>query len=132
MKRGNHGLSEAEHARRRQIADDVILEGGNQVEFARRAGLEHINAHQWLRRHEPDRKRQLAGRRGRPVELREALIRLLLLKSVEAEGDGVKRIAKVLGVSPAGLYAFVTRWAPDGLDAAIADLMPDDEDAADA
>ena len=32
-----------------------------------------------------------------------------------------------LGVSPQRMLMFRKYWAPDGLDAAIADLMPDDD-----
>lgn len=123
-------LNGKERLARLRLARAVLDDGGNLTEFARRAGLKLSNAHHWLKRNDADLLRSLAGGpRGKQYDYHAALVRLLLIQSVDGIRGGRVRLAKALGVTPACLSMFVKTWAPDGLDAAIADLMPIDEAA---
>ena len=116
-----------EHERRRRVAETTLRHGGNMTEFAAAAGISVKAAFGWLKRHQPDLHRRLAmGPRGRQMKAHKALVRLLLIKSVEGFRGGEARLARALVLSRESLWAFKKVWAPDGLDAAIADLMPED------
>lgn len=115
-----------ERDRRLKAAREVAREGGNAKHFSIRAGLKPSAGANWLRKNAPDLHATLtAAGRGRTLSQREALVRLLLLKSVEGIRGGQGRLAKALGLTPIYLATFKAAWAPDGLDAAISDLMPD-------
>ena len=123
-------LSGKERAARRALAHQVLAEGGTITEFAKRAGLKLTAAWRWLDRCEPKLREELgAGPRGKRIDGHMALVRLLLIQSVIDFRGGRSRLARALGMTPANLSAFQRTWAPDGLDAAIADLMPDEDDA---
>jgi len=52
----------------------------------------------------------------------EALWRLRFIRTHEIRGHPRVKIAKLLGISLAGLTQWIERWAPDGVQAAIEDL----------
>ena len=118
--------TEMEHARRRGIANTVIAASGTQADFAKALGLSPPAAFKWLRDHAPDLHRKLKGDRIKTLDRHTVLVRLLLLKSVEGIRGAQGRLGHALGLSHAGISTFKQLWAPDGLDAAIADLMPED------
>lgn len=125
------GLDPGEHNRRLRLARETLDLGGNGTQFARAAGLSIRSAIAWLRRNDTDLHRRLCTQpRGPRANTHQVLVRLLLLKSVEGFHGGRGRLADALGISRAAISFFEKKWAPDGLDAAIADLMPDDGEAA--
>ena len=121
-------LNAAENARRIWIARAVVTERGGTALFAERAGLKHSNACQWLRRHAPEEYRQLRRGRGPQASPGATLARLKAIREASHTRGGRKQLAYTLGVTQAALAMCVKRHAPDGIDAAIADL----EHAADA
>lgn len=114
-------------AARFAVADTLIADGGNLARYAKATGVSAKAALYWLRKHSPERLAQLSrgGRGSLGTSRHKALVRLLLIQSVEGIRGGKARLAKALGTSQQSLHSFVVRWAPDGLDAAIADLMPE-------
>lgn len=122
-------LCEVEHRRRTRIAEEELARGGNLTSYAATAGISLKAAFGFLRTHHPELHRRLAmGPRGRQVSGHQALVRLLLIKSVAEFRGGRARLAGALGLTRAALSAFERTWAPDGLDAAIDDLMPEELD----
>lgn len=120
-------LDEVKVARRLLLARSILEGGGNLTTLARRCGVSLKSVHLFLKRHDPDLLRKIAGGpRGRAMSAHQALVRLLLLKSVEGFVGGEGKLANALGLTREALYAFRRKWAPDGLDAAISDLMPED------
>ncbi len=110
---------------REAVADAVIASGGNMTRFAEAIGLTPAGASKWLRGTSPDRLAALVRGRGRDeLDPHVALCRLLLISSVAEIRGGRRRLARALGMTPAGLSIFESTWAPDSLEAAIADLMP--------
>lgn len=123
--RGNFSAKQTTRARL-LIADQVIADGGSLSSFARKVGITTAGALFWLRRNDPERLATLVGGSSRSKHsAHEALVRLLLIKSCEGIAGAKGRMAKALGVSVPTLCQFQKRWAPDGLDAAIEDLMPE-------
>lgn len=121
------GLDIETRRMRFRTADTFIAKGRSLSAFAREIGLTPAGALFWLRRNDPDRLAALVGGVNRTtVEPHAVLVRLLLLKSCEGIHGAKGRMAKALGVKLSALCEFRKRWAPDGLDAAIADLMPED------
>ena len=117
------GITDSERARRIRIAQEVELAGGNGTEFGRRAGLQAAAAIKWLQRNAPDLHRQLTSQgRGPTADLDATLARLRQIQAVAHIKGGRARLAKALGISHAALSRFERIWAPDGIDAAIADL----------
>lgn len=107
------------------LARLVIAEGGNLTRYARLLGISTPGALFWLRRHANDLVPMLADGRGRhetPID--EALFRLVLMRAVEDIPGGLTRLSEATGMRVSMLVEFRKRWAPDGLDAAIADLWP--------
>lgn len=128
---GGAHLDEVAVARRLRLARAILEDGGNLTTLARRCGVSLKSAHLFLKRHDPGLLRNIAtGPRGRALSAHQALVRLLLLKSVEGFVGGERKLANALGLTREALYAFRRKWAPDGLDAAIADLLPEDGEAA--
>lgn len=124
--RGNFSAKQVTRARI-LIADQVIAEGGSLSSFARKIGITTPGALFWLRRNDPERLATLVGGSSRSKHsAHEVLVRLLLIKSCEGIVGAKGRLAKALGINLPTLCEFQKRWAPDGLDAAIADLMPED------
>jgi hypothetical protein len=122
------GVSELEKNRRLRLAAAAAAAGGNATTFGHDAGLSPAAAANWLSEHDADLHRYLTRNgRGRSADRHQALVTLLLLKSVEGFRGGQKRLARALGVTSAALCQVRKRWAPDGLDAGIANLMPDDD-----
>lgn len=122
-------LTPQEYRRRVAVARAVVAAGDPVAEFARRAGMKPAAATNWLSRNEPELHRALKGSgRSHCLSGHRALVRLLLIKSVHGIRGGQTRLARALGMSPNHLAVFKNQWAPDGLDAAIADLMPEDAD----
>lgn len=119
-------ISYSELQRRRKLALAVIENGGSQAELARQLGVTPAGGLKWLRTHAPDLHERFKGDRLSSIDRHTALVRLLLLKSVEDFDGGMSRLARALKLTPAALSKFRALWAPDGLDAAIADLMPED------
>lgn len=120
------GVSLNEKDRRLRLAAAAAAAGGNATTFAHDAGLKPAAAANWLAENDADLHRQLTRNgRGFTADRHQALVTLLLLKSVEEFRGGQKRLARALGVTSAALWQVRNRWAPDGLDVAIADLMPD-------
>ena len=114
-----------EHARRRGIAEAVIAAGGTQADLAWEMGMSGPGALKWLRRYAPDLHPKFRGNRIKTRDGQTALVRLLLLQSVEGMPEMRVRMLAAMGLSPAWAHAFRKVWAPDGLDAAIADLWPE-------
>ncbi len=123
-------LTPDENDVRRAIADRIIASGGNMKTFARAAGLTPVGALGWLKKHEPIRHQLLTVKSHRKMTAHQALVRLLLIKSVKGIPGAEERIARALGVTAPAFSAFRRRWAPDDIDAAISDLMPHDAEAA--
>jgi hypothetical protein len=112
-------------------ADAFIAKGASLSAFAREIGLTPAGALFWLRRHDPDRLAALVNGYNRTtMTAHQVLVRLLLLKSCEGISGAKSRLCGALGIKLSAMCEFRKRWAPDGLDAAIADLMPDDGEAA--
>lgn len=118
--------SVSERRERFKQADRVIAKGGNLRQFARVVGISPPGALKWLRRYDPDRLARLVEA-PHPGSLtpHDALVRLLWLKATEGTGQR-RRVCQALGISEQTLWMTRKLWAPDGLDAAIADLMPDE------
>jgi hypothetical protein len=111
-----------------RIADETIARGGNMTEFAEAAGISPPAALKWLRRHAPERLSALVdGRQRSAMDRHTVLVRLLWLKALEGQKGWLDRVCRVTGVSQTRLHQIRRAWAPDGLDAAIDDLMPDGE-----
>ena len=122
------GLTHAEHVRRRDIADAVIIDGGTMADFSRRIGLTPAGGLLWLRTYEPDlHKALIDGHRRGHLSAHVALCRLLLIREARAAYGYARPVARALGLTSASLSLFVRRWAPRGIDQAIADLWPDDD-----
>ena len=108
-------------------ADRAIKDRVSLSEYARRVGLSTAGALFWLRRHDPDRLAEIVGGSTRSKHsAHEVLVRLLLIKSCDGISGAKTRLANALGLRLSTLCEFQKRWAPDGLDAAIDDLMPED------
>lgn len=129
MTRASVGRNEKD--RRLRLAAAAVAAGGNATTFAHDAGLKPSAAANWLADNDEALHRHLTRNgRGCSADRHQALVTLLLLKSVEEFKGGQTRLARALRVTPSALSQVRKRWAPDGLDAAIADLMPCEREVA--
>lgn len=121
-------LTPEEQTRRRKAAKAVIAKGGSMRQFASDIGVSTPGALKWLRTYEPDLHKMMTGDRlTATMPTHQVLVRLLLLKSVEGIRGGRPKLLRALNRSNTWCINFLNTWAPDGLDAAIADLMPEDD-----
>lgn len=119
-------ISEMEHSRRRRLAEAIIRNGGSQAEFARQLGFTPPAALRWLRRYAPDLHVRFLGDRMSGIDRHTALVRLLLVREAKRHRGWMAICGRAFGLTPQALATFVNHWAPDGIDAAIEDLMTDD------
>lgn len=127
MTRSSH-LSKDEHKQRKLVAARIVAQHGNLSRFAEAVGISKPAALVWLRRHEPGLLAELCnGRAKNAITPHQALVRLLWLKAVQDNRGHLTRVCRALGVSTQRMLMFRKYWAPDGIDAAIADLMPHDD-----
>lgn len=115
----------AEIRRRKALARSIAKRGGNMAEYARTVGVSPAGALKWLRAHAPHEHQLLVSGPRSKFTPEQTLARLLLFK-VHKEMRMLGRLAKAFGCSQQALSQFVAHYAPDGLDAAIADLWPED------
>jgi hypothetical protein len=116
----------ATRAHRLAVADQIIATGGNLSRFAEAIGVAPCTALKYLRAHDPERLAALVSGRGlNQLDVHTATCRLLLVRSFVGIRGGHGRLAKALGISSAALSCFVKTWAPDGIDQALDDLLPD-------
>jgi hypothetical protein len=123
-------LSEIEQHRRKLAAENVALKSGSLTDLARELGLKPANAANWLRRFDPKLHRRLKGQPGRKLDTPVVLQRLIAIREARKVRFGMRDLARSMGWTAQRLCVYAQRWAPDGLDQAIADLMPDAEEAA--
>lgn len=106
-------------------AREIARRGGALKDVAEAWDINVNTARAWLRRRDAKLLARLAQDRvGTPgYSDADALDRLRAIRDARAAGRLGKQIAHDLGYARAsGVAEFVTRFAPDGLDAAIADL----------
>ena len=118
-------LTEFEIARRRRLARRTAAAGGNLHDFARELRISAPGALHFLRKHAPDLHSRLRSARSASVlPMGEVVRRLRLLKLVERGRMSLEAAARRRGVTASALLGFRARWAPDGIDQALADLAP--------
>lgn len=128
MKRGAV-FDEIKFARRIAAARRVIAAGGNFTDWCASLDLKLTTGSNYLKRHAVELRDALRhGRAGKQqLPLDEALHRLRTVRDARLAGRTDGSAAVALGVSHPALSVWLSRWAPDSIDQAIADLEPDDE-----
>lgn len=112
---------------RLKIARDVIEAGGDLQAFCTRANIKKSAACNWLGDHAPDLRDKLSANAVYGMSRHQALVKLLLIRVASEVWGGQTRLSKSLGTTRNALHEHAKRWAPDGIEAAIADLWPGDD-----
>lgn len=116
----------------KRIAHEVIHDGGNLTEFARRAGVSAPFASRYLKKRAPhlhDKLKEARSRRTIPPEV--ILNRLRVVKASRSQAAA----ARQLNLSGNAITYMLQRYAPDGIEEALAEYeetygVPLFEDAA--
>lgn len=90
----------------------AIAAGDGLVGFARRIDVTPAGALKWVKKYHPGKHAELIDAKVRGFDDHKALVRLLLIKSVQGVPHGMTRLAGALKLNPESLYNFVRRWAP--------------------
>ena len=105
--------------KRLRLARTVIHEGGNLTEYARRSGVSVVSASKYLRKHSECCHAALkSAHHGAATHPLRVLDRLRVLS--KQKGDKA-RSAKALGLTYQGVWHFVNRYAPEGIEEALSD-----------
>jgi transposase len=120
----NGGLSFPAAQQRLRTARAIADAGGGMKEVAEAWCVGRSTAHSWLRQADPALHQRLTReRKGGPPGYPDAevLRRLRLIADGLAAGDTRTKISHALGYTHhSGVTQFIKRFAPDGLEAAIA------------
>lgn len=119
--------AKVDKAARLAIAEAAIRDGCNLTRFAKRAGMKKVAAAKWLRDHAPDLHERMRHALDEP-SCHAVLVRLLLTRVAAEFAGGRSRLSRALSVSRESVSMFGKRWAPDGMEAAILDLWPGDDE----
>lgn len=119
--------------RRDRIADiqHALNEGLGYSWLSQRWNISTPGAVAYARLHSPEAAEQIAenGRTHRLAGSIDMLARLQLIQLCDSYGWTRARLAGAMGITPQTLSAWVHKHAPDGISAAMADCL-DDEEAA--
>ncbi len=103
---------------RLRVAREVISEQGNVTDFANAIGISLTGAIYYLRRNSPDTLDALKdGHRRVALHPLRVLHRLRVLSKSKTKAAAAKK----LGLSQPGIFMFIKRYAPDGVEEALAD-----------
>lgn len=102
--------------RYKRLAREVIHEGGNLSEMARRAGVSQAFVSRYFRKHAPDLHQALKeGRAKRSIPPETILNRLRVISKARTYRDA----GKILNLSANGVHYVIKRYAPDGIEEAL-------------
>lgn len=104
--------------KRLRIAREILAEGGSLKDFAERIGISTTGVIKYLDLHSPSTRRALAdNHRGNSMHPIRVLERLRIIHASRS----LRHAASKIGINHSAVFTFVKRYAPDGIEDALAD-----------